>query len=173
MDRRVLDVKFVGVEPTRGSLRAAAYDLYANEDITILPGEVKTLGTGTFIEMEEDCEGLLNVRSSIGNKGIMLANGTGIIDADYRGELKMSLYNGNIKPLLLSIIIGSLKGIKARILNNDGSINLDSISGILKINKGERIGQLRVRLVPDVNFHKVDFLSDTERGNGGFGSTGV
>lgn len=169
--RKVLKVKYAGLEPVRGSEFAAAYDLYARETVEILPGEVKAVGTETFIEMEEDCEGLLNIRSGLGSKGIMLANGTGIIDADYRGEIKLLLYNGNVKGLLFANILGISKGVRDMI-SPDGDVDISKIPGVYKITKGERIGQLRVRQIPEVNFIEVDSLNDTERGDGGFGSTG-
>lgn len=170
--RESLEVKYAGVEPTRGSELAAAFDLYSCEDVEILPGEVKAVGTETFIEMDEDCEALLNVRSGLASKGIILANGTGIIDADYRGEIKLLLYNGNIKGLLFANILGITKGIKDRATEN-GDLDTSKIPGVYKINKGDRIGQLRVRQIPEVTFVEVDSLSETERGDGGFGSTGV
>lgn len=168
----VVEVKFVGTKPTLGTEFAAAFDLYAGEDVQIIPGEVKMVSTKTFIEIPNDCEALLNVRSGLSSKGIMLANGTGIIDADYRGEIKMLLYNGNVKSLLFSNVLGISKGVGSMLTGED-SYGFSKIPGLFEIKKCDRIGQIRVRRIPKVNFIEVDVLNETERGEGGFGSTGV
>lgn len=160
-------VGYIGTEPRQATKGAAAFDLYAAHDAVILPGEVVKVGTGTFIELPAGTEGLLNVRSSLGAKGVMLANGTGIIDSDYRGEIIAALYNGNLKDS-----VGLLASRLASKDNDDGDIILEELPGALKISAGERIAQIRVRCIPSVFFEKVDSFKETERGSGGFGSTG-
>ena len=82
-------------------------------------------------------------RSGHGFKhGITLANSTGVIDADYRGEVCVKLRKSDLS-------IGNMP------------------------NVGERIAQAMIIPVEQVDFEEVDELSDTERGEGGFGSTGV
>lgn len=99
--------------------------------------------TGLKIAIPEGFEGQIRARSSLGAKGLILPNAPGTIDADYRGEL-----------MVLMTWIG--KG--------------ESFT----IPKGERIAQLIIAPIPRVSFREVseDLLGETERGDGGFGSTG-
>jgi dUTP diphosphatase len=70
--------------PTRGSKNSAGYDIYSNEDVSIEPGEKKVFWTDVKTYMQDGEVLKVYVRSSIGiKKGLVLSNGTGIIDADY------------------------------------------------------------------------------------------
>lgn len=86
--------------PTRGTRRSAGYDFYLKEDVTIAPYEVVAIPTDVKAKMMFDEVLKLYVRSSIGiKKHLMLANGTGIIDADFYnneddgGNITLALYN--------------------------------------------------------------------------------
>ena len=99
--------------------------------------------TGLALEIPEGHVGLIYPRSSVTNKDLMLKNSTGVIDSSYRGPVKF------------------------RFLRTK-----DDNSDIYKI--GERIGQLIIMPYPQVtSITVVDELSSTERGSGGYGSTGV
>lgn len=163
-----ITVEFTGTKPTRGSTGAAAVDLYAAEDAIILPGEVVKVRTGTKVAIPEGHVGILAVRSSLGAKGIMLGNGIGVIDSDYRGELILALYNGNIRAFLFALSIGSVD-----LTFSDGELYKPSVIGSFKFSKGDRIGQLFIQKVPENSYVEVETLSATERGEGGFGSTGL
>jgi dUTP pyrophosphatase len=101
------------------------------------------VGTGIAVEIPEGYVGLVTVRSSMGREGVSLANSVGIVDSDYRGELILNLYNHSY-------------------VHADG----------FGVSAGERIGQLVVVPAPTFDLTEVDSLSTTERGEGGFGSTG-
>jgi len=129
--------------PTRGSIHAAGWDLYALED-TRVPYRTATLvRTGLHVAIPVGYEGQVRARSSLGKKGLIPPHGIGTIDADYRGEL-----------FVMMTWIG------------------DSDSYTVK--KGERIAQILITPIPKSEFKEVDFadLGETERGEGGFGSTG-
>ncbi|MBQ7712216.1 MAG: dUTP diphosphatase [Clostridia bacterium] len=82
--------------PTYGSAGAAGADLYAllGGDITIGAGETALIGTGLALEIPEGYVGLVYARSGLATKrGLAPANKVGVIDSDYRGELKVALYN--------------------------------------------------------------------------------
>lgn len=82
--------------PRRGTLNSAGYDFHANETVTIEPGQVAIVKTGvTFEDLPENMFIQLSLRSSISLKmPILMANGVGIIDADYAGnEIGFLLYN--------------------------------------------------------------------------------
>lgn len=134
------------IVPTFGSDGAAGADLYARIDNerhmqAIYPNSTQVISTGICMEIPESYVGLVFSRSGLATKqGLSLANCVGVIDSDYRGEIKIALHNHS-----------------------------DSIR---KVKHGERVAQ--IVLVPFLKptFHEQDSLSDTTRGEGGFGSTG-
>ena len=84
------------VLPTYGSQEAAGADLYAclEETVTIQPGETAWIPTGIALEVPKGCAGLVFARSSLGAKrGLAPANKVGVIDSDYRGEIRVVLLN--------------------------------------------------------------------------------
>lgn len=161
----MITVEFVGVEPVRESQGAVAFDLRSREEVVIPPGEIRKVFTETAIKLPSGSEGLLNVRSSVGDRGLLLSNGTGVIDDDYTGPLIFSLFNANLDFLSLKRFY-RWEWLR-RIFKTERVV-----PGTIVIKKGERIGQLRVRLVPSVELVRVERLAETERGSGGFGSTG-
>ena len=89
------------VLPTYGSAEAAGADLYAclEEAVTIAPGEVYWVPTGIALEVPKGCAGLVYARSSLGAKrGLAPANKVGVIDSDYRGEIRVVLLNHGKQP---------------------------------------------------------------------------
>ncbi len=129
--------------PTRGSEKAAGYDLYAclDEDVSIAPGETVKVGTGLSIAVPDGYFGAIFARSGLATKeGLRPANCVGVADSDYRGEYIVALHND---------------------------------SGATRtVTNGERIAQLVVLPFLSVEFEEADALDETERGAGGFGSTG-
>ena len=75
--------------PTQGSALAAGWDLYALESVVVPKGSSIMIPTGLACAIPEGWEGQIRCRSSLGKKGMILPNGVGTIDADYRGELKV------------------------------------------------------------------------------------
>lgn len=128
--------------PTRGSRNAAGWDLYV-DSINVCDDFVE-IGCGVAIKISDGWAGFLFPRSSVSNTDFMLANSVGLIDSDYTGEIKL-----RFKPL-----IHELYGIES------------------PYNIGDRCGQIVFQRVPDVEWSEVDTLEQTERGDGGFGSTG-
>lgn len=130
--------------PTRGSEDAAGWDLYAatEKDIDIAPHSTVKINTGIAIEIPKGCFGGIYARSGLATKqGLRPANCTGVIDADYRGEVIVALHNDT--------------------------------NEMQTIESGDRIAQLIVQPFMEINFREVDDLTDTERNNNGFGSTGI
>ena len=122
---------------------AAALDLHAciDEDIVIPPHGRVMIPTGIAAAIPEGHVGIMAVRSSMGAKnGITLANGIGVIDSDYRGQLHASLFNTNDTPYT--------------------------------VQSGDRVAQLMIVPVAHPTLKVVDALPETDRGTGGFGSTG-
>lgn len=87
--------------PAYGSPEAAGADLYAclEEAVTIEPGQVFWVPTGIALEVPKGCAGLVYARSSMGAKrGLAPANKVGVIDSDYRGEIRVVLLNHSNQP---------------------------------------------------------------------------
>lgn len=98
---RVKKLKENAILPTYGSAGAAGADLYAclDEAVTILPGETAWIPTGIALEVPAGCAGLVYARSSLGVKrGLAPANKVGVIDSDYRGEIRVVLLNHGKEP---------------------------------------------------------------------------
>ncbi len=84
------------VTPTYGSEFSAGADLYSAEerDVTVAPGNAVLIHTGIAAEIPEGYVGLIFARSGLATKrGLAPSNKVGVIDADYRGEIMVSLYN--------------------------------------------------------------------------------
>jgi len=129
--------------PTQGSAEAAGWDLYAIEQTVVRKNATVLIPTGLAIAIPVGWEGQLRCRSSLGKRGMMLPNGVGTIDSDYRGELKV-----------LASFIG------------DG----ESMT-IEKGERVAQLIFAKVPKVTLVEVEK-EHLGDTTRGTGGFGSTG-
>jgi dUTP pyrophosphatase len=128
--------------PARAHVSDAGLDLRAFEPATIGPGERAAIGTGIAVEIPPGHAGLVLPRSGLALRhGIALVNAPGLIDSDYRGEVRVLL------------------------LNTDREHEF-------ALERGDRIAQLLV--VPFAGAEPVEVaeLTDTERGLGGFGSSG-
>ena len=129
--------------PTYGTEFSAGADLYAciNENITIKPGQTVMIPTGIGMEIQIEYAGFIYARSGLSTKqGLAPANKVGVVDADYRGEIKVALYNQSSEDRVVS--------------------------------KNDRIAQIVIAPFLKADFKVVDSLSDTTRGDGGFGHTG-
>ena len=122
------------IVPTYGTEFSAGADLYAcmDEAVTIAPGETTLIHTGIAMEVPVGYAGLVYARSGLAcKKGLAPANKVGVVDADYRGEVMVT------------------------------------------VESGERIAQMVIAPFLAVDYQVVDELSETVRGEGGFGSTGT
>lgn len=132
--------------PTYATDGSACFDLYACEDVTLPVLSTKKVPLGLAFEVPKGHVMLLFPRSSTGlNTPLRMSNSVGVIDSDYRGEV-CCLYDN--------------EGVNSSYIDH-------------RIRKGDRIAQGMIIPVEQVSFLEVDGLSETERGNGGFGSTGV
>lgn len=91
--------------PTYGSAEAAGADLYVclEESVEIQPGCTVMLPTGIAMEVPKGCAGLIFARSSMGAKrGLAPANKVGVIDSDYRGEIRVALHNHGLETQVVN-----------------------------------------------------------------------
>lgn len=131
-------------------------------------------GTGIAVEIPEGYVGLLFPRSSNSKKFLQLSNSVGVCDSGFRGEIMFKF-----RCTCQSNLPSNLSDISS-LINNDGFSGQDGLC--VKINNlhylsreyqvGDRIGQLIVMPYPKVEFEEVDELSPSDRGEGGYGSTG-
>lgn len=90
--------------PRRAQPGDAGADLFAVEEVTIPPGERRDVGTGIALAIPGGCAGFVQPRSGLAFKhGIMVVNSPGLIDAGYRGEVRVSLYNSGSGPFEVNI----------------------------------------------------------------------
>ncbi|XP_046510685.1 deoxyuridine 5'-triphosphate nucleotidohydrolase, mitochondrial isoform X1 [Equus quagga] len=125
--------------PTKGSARAAGYDLYSAYDYTVPPMEKALVKTDIQIALPSGCYGRVAPRSGLAAKHFIDV-GAGVIDEDYRGNVGVVLFN-----------FGKEK---------------------FEVKKGDRIAQLICERIFYPEIEEVQVLDVTERGSGGFGSTG-
>jgi dUTP pyrophosphatase len=120
----------------------AGLDLYAAETVTLAPGARALVGTGLAVAIPTGFAGLVVPRSGLALRhGLTLVNTPGVVDAGYRGEVKLLLIN-------------------------------HGQAGVT-VQRGDRVAQLLVQRVERVALTPVAELPATERGAGGFGSTGT
>ncbi len=125
--------------PTRGSLQAAGLDLYAIEDVVIESKQRALVRTGLAVAIPEGYYGRVAPRSGLAvQKGLDVL--AGVIDADYRGEIRCALYNSGAEAIELTA--------------------------------QTKICQLIIEKIITPAAVWANEISETDRGSGGFGSTG-
>ncbi len=129
--------------PERAHPTDAGYDLCAAESLVLRSGERTSVGTGIAVAIPEGHAGLVMPRSGLAlKKGITIPNSPGLIDPDYRGEVRVIMLNTDKEePFTIEV--------------------------------GDRIAQLMIVSVEQVQLEERTELNSTHRGDGGFGSTGV
>jgi dUTP pyrophosphatase len=141
---KILDARMRDQLPHYATAGAAGLDLRACTDaaLTIEPGQTHLIPTGIAIHIgDPGYAAMILPRSGLGHKnGIVLGNLVGLIDADYQGQLMVSIWNRGQQTFTL--------------------------------NPMERIAQLVIVPVMQVEFNVVEDFEESDRGTGGFGSTG-
>ncbi len=172
---KILDKKFYNEEsngillnplPKYQTSGAAALDLVSTEDVIVYPGQTKLISTGIAVwigsgnYVKDDVKnhlsiryaGLIIPRSSLGARGLVLANTIGLIDEDYQGEIKLAIWNR--QPAMRPC-------------------HDNEFSEIFHITAGDRLAQLMIVPILRGEWELVDeFSHHTNRNIGGFGSTG-
>ena len=136
------------VLPTRANPTDAGLDLYAIEDVFIPVNKTQVVKTGVAIKIPDGYVGKVEDRSSMAVKG--LRTGAGVIDSGYTGEVGVVIHN----------------------LNNDAEPGWYSSRGFY-IKRGQKIAQLLLYKVETPKVEEVSILWSSERGSGGFGSSGA
>ena len=142
MKVRIKKLSENAVIPTYAKSGDAGMDLVATSIISETDTQI-TYGIGLALEIPKGFVGLIFPRSSVRKTRLMLSNCVGVVDSGYRGELQATFNKVN----------------QNSIAENDYKV-------------GDRIAQIMIIPHPPIEFEEADELSDTERGDGGFGSTG-
>lgn len=144
VELKILNPKMAEFLPVYATPGSAGLDLRACLDsaVTLQPGETFLIPTGLAVHLgNPNYAAMLLPRSGLGHKhGIVLGNLVGLIDSDYQGELKVSLWNRSNVPFTVEPM--------------------------------ERIAQMVIVPVVQAGFKVVDEFAASDRGTGGFGSTG-
>ena len=128
--------------PSYQTSGSAGCDLRSTDNAVIPSGSRLVVGTGLKLEIPSGFGAMVCARSGLSAKnGIQVLNGPGIVDNDYRGEIKVILHNSGKEDFI--------------------------------VKKGDRIAQILFFPIFQAIFQKSSAISETDRGEGGFGSTGV
>jgi dUTP pyrophosphatase len=129
--------------PSYQTSGSAAIDLYSRLDLKIAPKMVALVPLNVILQIPENYWVLMAARSSLHKRGLMLINGIGVGDYDYRGE------------------------------NDEYHAALFNFSEqAIEISKGDRLVQAIVLPREKVEFSKIDVIAKDDKNRGGFGSTG-
>ena len=142
MKVKIKKLNELAVIPSYAKDGDAGMDLVATSIISETDTQI-TYGIGLALEIPKGFVGLIFPRSSVRKTRLMLSNCVGVVDSGYRGELQATFNKVN----------------QNSIADNDYKV-------------GDRIAQIMIIPHPPIEFEEADELSDTERGEGGFGSTG-
>lgn len=152
MKVRIQSLHPEALQPVYATAGSACFDLHActingrREPLTLLPGQSAVIGTGLAFEIPDGHVMLIYGRSGHGFKShVRLANSVGVIDADYRGEVMVKLVMDDVA---------------------------DPKEPELTLRPGDRVAQAIVLPYPRVSFEWAQELGSTQRGSGGFGSSG-
>ena len=139
--------------PSYAKAGDAGMDVVATEIIKDTPDQI-TYGMGIALEIPEGFVGLVFPRSSIRKTGLQLSNSVGVIDSGYRGEIQATFNK----------VFGGDR------FYDETKLTEITSNDFYKV--GDRIAQIMIIPHPTIEFEEANELSDTERGEGGFGSTG-
>ncbi len=131
------------VLPTKAHATDAGFDLYCTSKEIDWTKRQIVCHTGLAFEIPEGHVGLIFPRSSVSNKPLMMANSVGVIDSGYRGEVTAKF---------------NITGMNEIYSNN--------------YQVGDKIAQMIIIPYPEIEFEEADSLSESDRGTGGYGSTG-
>lgn len=158
----------------------AGFDLVATEDVIVEPGETVKVPTGLAFEIPQGFEMQIRPRSGVTLKTKLRVQ-LGTVDAGYRGEVGVIVDNVSQKEYWaedFSFIVEVTEDYEL----TDGTMKSSGYfqkwtsyqpKGTYLIRKGDRIAQAVIKRVEHAQFIEVDTLSETARGDGGFGSSGV
>ena len=153
------------IAPTKGHYNDAGFDLYADEDAILAYGETKVIATNIALELPDGYMADVRPRSGLTSKTALRVQ-YGTVDAGYRGNI--GIICDNVDNLYkVKMIDNKLHAI----ITGDRDAIL-TYNTAIEIKRGDKIAQLVIQKIPDIELIEADELNETVRGAGGFGSTG-
>lgn len=148
----------------------------AGMDLTAVSVEFDKYGnkvyhTGLAFEIPKGYAGFIFPRSSNAKTSLWLTNSVGVIDSDYRGEVTMK-YKSSLRVITTLKIWFKLLFRKKKGLSEEDGVDVTNIWDNDDYKAGDRVGQIVILPYPQIEFIETDVLSETQRGAGGYGSTG-
>lgn len=151
-----------------------ATEFSAGMDLTVIDWKIDEYGnkvyhTGLAFEIPKGYAGFIFPRSSNAKKNLWLTNSVGIIDADYRGEVTLK-YKTTLR--IMTSFWLRLRMFFGKLLSTDDTIKVTNVWDNQDYQIGDKCGQIVIMPFPKIEFEEVEELSTTQRGTGGYGSTG-
>ena len=153
------------ITPQKANYNDAGFDLFADEDVILAYGETRVIATNIALELPDGFMADVRPRSGL-TRDTALRVHYGTVDAGYRGGIGIICENAdhhtnsfNINEEVLMIRMPDVVGVE---LKTD-----------IEIKKGDKIAQLVIQRIPDIELIEAEELTDSGRGENGFGSTGV
>lgn len=175
--RRVSDT---AITPVKSHTQDACFDLFANEDVVLKYGETKVVPTGIAIELPDGYYADVRPRSGLTSKSALRVH-LGTIDSNYRGDIGIICENASHEENELVVASGVAWTISATVNGKEHEMTSrlekewDKLTenSEITIKRGDKIAQILVQKLPEIELVEVNQLSDSERGINGFGSTGT
>lgn len=153
-------VSETAITPVKSHTQDACFDLFANEDVVLKYGETKVVPTGIAIELPDGYYADVRPKSGLTSKSALRVH-LGTIDSNYRGDIGIICENAS-KPYLTKEYHHALECMLYKLKGEE-----------IVIKRGDKIAQILVQKLPEIELVEVNELSDSERGINGFGSTGT
>lgn len=153
--------------PVKAHATDSGFDLFANENVSIAPGETVVVKTGVAVHLPNCYEAQVRPRSGI-TSNTKLRVQIGTIDNQYTGNIGIIVDNTTSK--IFQSMPRLMKGLF--IGDDDYNVTKELWQEPIKIKKGDKIAQLVVAPIPKIESYEIEELPQTERGTNGFGSSG-
>lgn len=160
--------------PVRAHYSDSGFDLFANEDVIIEPGQTEVIKTGVAVKLPPGYEAQVRPRSGVTSKTKLRVQ-LGTIDNSYVGEIGIIVDNSTEDTYKENAHLIHKFGVVIHDIesNNISEHGFDCSKGMYyRIHKGDKLAQLVVQKLPQVHAYEIDELPTTERGANGFGSSG-
>ena len=167
------------IAPNKSHYNDSGFDLYADEDVVLAYGETKAVATNIALELPDGYMADVRPRSGL-TRDTALRVHYGTVDAGYRGGIGIICENASAENARYSdaYFVAAALGVATskdrdkieNLLEKSNEYNEKSVIGI---KRGDKIAQLVIQRIPDIELIEADELNETARGAGGFGSTGV
>lgn len=154
------------ITPTKGHYNDAGFDLYADEDVVLAYGETRVIATNIALELPDGFMADVRPRSGLTSKTALRVQ-YGTVDAGYRGNI--GIICDNVDNLYK---VKTIDNKLHAIITGDPDAIL-TYNTAIEIKRGDKIAQLVIQRIPDIELIEAEELTDSGRGENGFGSTGV